>query len=972
MIGLLKKFALFILCSLIILLFVFLFKTISNISQEALLYTILLSLTTLLFIFTAFRKLNKQQQLSNQYRNQNLKIEKEARRADFLLDSAEQITGIAHWKWNFATNEHEFSNNLYRLFGYEPGTFDPGMDNFLPLIDEEDRTALLKKLEHDKMVGQVSSANFWATRKDGQRRYFRCTSRFLKNGNDEDIIIGTTQDITETYLLKQERQQYTYLLEQVVEHNIDMIMVLDTQLRITLWNKSYEEAFGIPRRELLGKKLVEVFPYLENDIKVTYLKAALEGKETIRQEFPFFRNQRIGEISIIPLKDNNGIIEGVLTIIHDITESKKSAQHLKESNIRFEQAEEAGNLGSFRWNIQTGDATASKNLYYLYGFEPGSVIPSIDFFIEMIHPDDRPRISETIQKNIKNGEFTPIYCRIIRKDGEVRFVKASGIPVQNEKGETVLFGSIADITEEEQLKQQLQGRSRLLESVIENSHDLISVIGDDMRFTLWNKASEDALGQRKEAVIGKKLLEVFPQLAGSKNMGIIQAGLAGQSSIRKELTDPRLGAVAEMNHIPLRDDKDKVTGLLIVTHDITERKKAAEKLKKANTELHYRNKALQEVYAFNRHITDMAPNAIYVYDIAKGCNVFTNKRCMEVYGFTENEVARIGSNWLEHVLHPHDLPAVLENMKKLQLANDGEVQEIEYRIRNQQGEYRHQFAKEAVFKRNAKGEVEQIIGVAVDVTDLKIAEQELKEKNEELQLANEELSSFNFIASHDLQEPLRKIQTFANFIEETELGLTEKGKSNLKRMQLAAGRMRILISDLLSFSKVNMEQAELELVNLNEVKEQALFSLKAAVDEKGASIIAHKLPVVQGISFQLQQLFENIIGNAVKYCEQEKTPVVYITSKKVSGEQNVADGLQPGRVYYQISFQDNGIGFDQQYADKIFELFQRLHGKHEYPGTGLGLAICKKIVQNHGGHIQAKSKLGEGSAFEIFLPAVEL
>jgi signal transduction histidine kinase len=191
-------------------------------------------------------------------------------------------------------------------------------------------------------------------------------------------------------------------------------------------------------------------------------------------------------------------------------------------------------------------------------------------------------------------------------------------------------------------------------------------------------------------------------------------------------------------------------------------------------------------------------------------------------------------------------------------------------------------------------------------------------------------------------------------------------------MQLAAGRMRILISDLLSFSKVNMEQTELELVNLNEVKEQALFSLKAAVDEKEASIKAHDLPVVQGISFQLQQLFENVIGNAVKYCEPGITPVVNITCNKVLGGEKVGSGLHSERVYYQICFKDNGIGFEQQYADKIFELFQRLHNKSEYPGTGLGLAICKKIVQNHGGHIQAISEPGEGSVFEIFLPAIEL
>ncbi len=934
------------------------------------LYTALLILGALLILTYAFYNLRRQLKLSGNYLNQSRVAEEKAKIANFLLENAEQITGSGSWKWNYAQGRAEHSSNLYRLFGYESGTFETGMDNLLPLIDEKDRQELVQKLKQDNKTGQVSTSDFWATLKDGQRRYFRSTSRFGKNEKGEDIIIGTVQDITQTHLLKQESDQHARFIELVVENNVDMIAAFDNQLRVTVWNKAYEDMFGVSKEEIMGKRLTDVFPYLENDIKITYLKAALEGKETIRQEFPFFKNQRIGEISIIPLKDEEGAIAGVLTSIHDITEIKQAERLLKENNVKFEQAEEAGQLGSYRWNIQTGETTASKNLYLLFGFEPDSITPSIELFFEMLHPDDRVRIIETIQKNIEMDEFPPVYCRIVRKDGEVRFVKASGIPVLNEKGETVLFGSILDITEEELLKQQLQERNQLVESLVENSADMIEVIDTNMYYTVWNKANERQFGLSKEEVLGKNIMDVFPSIRQDKRMELIENGLKGKPTYRKEQLCLNGRKTADFSYIPLRNADGSIMGLLIMAHDISEQIKVAKKLKKANDELYYRNQALQEAYAFNRHITDLAPNAIYVLDVLKGTSVFMNKRVQEVLGYSEIELAQKNSCFIKQVIHPEDLPVVMENLTRLKTAKDEEVLEIEYRVLNKHGEYRHQYGWETVFKRNIKGEVEQIIGVALDVTDLKKAEIELKEKNKALQHSNEELASFNYIASHDLQEPLRKIQTFGNYLEETETGLSDQGKCSLQRMQMAATRMRNLINDLLSFSRIDRVKQEQEPVDLNDVLKLAKSSLGASLNEKNARINACELPMIQGVSFQMQQLFENIIGNAVKYCAPGVIPVVTITTQDISAAHAKSIGLRPDWSYHCISFQDNGIGFEQQYADKIFELFQRLHGKNEYPGTGLGLAICKKIVQNHGGHIQAKSKPGEGSVFEIFLPNI--
>jgi PAS domain S-box-containing protein len=383
---------------------------------------------------------------------------------------------------------------------------------------------------------------------------------------------------------------------------------------------------------------------------------------------------------------------------------------------------------------------------------------------------------------------------------------------------------------------------------------------------------------------------------------------------------------------------------------------------------------LKKSEAFNRNITELAPNAIYIYDLPSNTSAFVNRNLLELHGYTEQDIVKMGSSWFHKMVHPDDLPKVLQNIKRFATANDKDIHKQEYRMMNKKGEWRYHIAREVVFKRNHKGEAEQVIGVATDITDIKLAAQKLDqlnhdliEKNIDLQHANEELASFNYVASHDLQEPLRKIQTFISFLVEREEQISEVGRSYLERMQQAAGRMRNLIKDLLSYSRTTMVEEGLEPVDLNDVLCNTQAVLKASIDEKGAIIYADNLPVINGIDFQMQQLFENLIGNAIKYCRPGVLPIVKITAEKVRQAHSV-EGLENAQWFHKISFTDNGIGFEQEYASKIFDLFQRLHGKGEYEGTGIGLAICKKIVQGHGGTIEALGIPDAGATFTVYLP----
>jgi PAS domain S-box-containing protein len=268
--------------------------------------------------------------------------------------------------------------------------------------------------------------------------------------------------------------------------------------------------------------------------------------------------------------------------------------------------------------------------------------------------------------------------------------------------------------------------------------------------------------------------------------------------------------------------------------------------------------------------------------------------------------------------------------------------------------------------------------VTRDLTDKKNAEdrlleylQSIEQKNQELQQTNAELEAFNYIASHDLQEPLRKIQTFSQRImEKDKQQLSETTLDYFNRMIRAASRMQNLIDALISYSRTNAASHDAQVTDLNTLLQEVKDDLQESIDEKKATLTWDTLPVLRLIPLQIYQLFINLISNALKYRKKDVPPQIHISYELLTASQINEPGLLEVS-YHSISIRDNGIGFEERYKTKIFELFQRLHGKTEYDGTGIGLAICKKIMRNHDGIITASGEPGIGSVFTIYLPANE-
>jgi signal transduction histidine kinase len=260
--------------------------------------------------------------------------------------------------------------------------------------------------------------------------------------------------------------------------------------------------------------------------------------------------------------------------------------------------------------------------------------------------------------------------------------------------------------------------------------------------------------------------------------------------------------------------------------------------------------------------------------------------------------------------------------------------------------------------------------------ELVIANKELVFQNEEkekraaeLIIANKELLAFTYISSHDLQEPLRKIQTFVTIILEKEQNLSENGRYNFQRMQLAASRMQQLIDDLLAFSRINGTELKFESAELNKIIEEVKTELKDAIQEKNATIEVGEICIVSIIAFQFRQLMYNLLSNALKFSNPAIPLHIIIKSRIVKGKTLNNEKLSPERNYCHITVKDNGIGFESHFSERIFGVFQKLHSKEVYGGTGIGLAIVKKIVENHNGIIIATGELNKGATFDIYFPA---
>lgn len=317
-------------------------------------------------------------------------------------------------------------------------------------------------------------------------------------------------------------------------------------------------------------------------------------------------------------------------------------------------------------------------------------------------------------------------------------------------------------------------------------------------------------------------------------------------------------------------------------------------------------------------------------------------------------------------IHKEDLSYVLAEIKN-SLAHK-QPYRIEFSITNELGVFKRIYAENFI-RFNDKGDMLEYYGIAKDITENYRFKKALEQKIEQLDKSNNSLQEFVYVASHDLQEPLRKISTFSERIASkyTDV-LDENGKSYVKRIMSAALNMQTLLEDLLDFSKLTFDEKKFQKINLESCIQQVINDLELKIEESKTTVDCSGSFEIEAYPSQIRQLFSNLINNSIKFRQEQVPPVIKISCFDADHSAYPDLPLSKNKNYVKITVEDNGIGFDEEFSERIFKIFQRLHGKAEYQGSGIGLAICKKIIDNHHGIIFANSTPGVGSSFTILLP----
>lgn len=394
-----------------------------------------------------------------------------------------------------------------------------------------------------------------------------------------------------------------------------------------------------------------------------------------------------------------------------------------------------------------------------------------------------------------------------------------------------------------------------------------------------------------------------------------------------------------------------------------EAKAAHEKVKQNQRELRSLNQRLMLQNNIFNHAEENALIGSYAWDL-KSNKLEYSDNLFRLLGCNPGEFTPTMEKYFTFI-HPEDKNIVLKNWEKSLETKKIETGSHRVIAKNNKVKYLRTTGRITGPENNLV-----VIGTLQDITEDIELNAELKHKNLELERSNNELASFNYIASHDLQEPLRKIQTFTKLIIEKEsASLSEAAKGYLSRVTAAAIRMQHLIDAFLNYSRMSNSKLHFTKTDLNGVIEEVINSLSDQIQENKVVVEKTTLPVLPAVDFQMQQLFVNLISNSIKYRKAGVPPIIRIAAQKIMGKDMEFTDANPVIQYWKVTLEDNGIGFEQKYSEKIFEVFQRLHNKEEYIGTGIGLAICKKIVQLHKGFITAHGKPGEGARFDIYLPA---
>ncbi|SHH11711.1 PAS domain-containing sensor histidine kinase [Flavobacterium defluvii] len=824
-----------------------------------------------------------------------------------------------------------------------------------PTIKEN---GILEKFINAAETGTTANFECWYDG-DGIQRWFKFTAV-----KQDELLVVTTEDITErkkteitlnNALIAAEKQKRLY--DSITGTTPDLVYVFDLSYKFTYANKALLTMWGKSAEDAIGKQLRENgYEDWHAEMHEREIDEVVATKKPIRGtvSFPHAElGRRIYDYIFAPVLNEEGEVEAIAGTTRDITEIKQAEEQQFLSRKKIEESE--ARLKSMIDQtpsptlVLMGDNLVIEqiNKHMLAMIGRGEEIigrPLIEVLPELKGQYVWTQVQKVYNEGIPFDQSEVLVPH--SRTGVMRnyYYNLAYRPLVEEGKITGMIQVAVDVTQQVEARKRMEESENRFRALVNASSDVVYRMNSDWTI-MRNLEGAEVSSDTNEPLLN--WIDTYIHPDDRKNaVSFIEEAIANKKIFELEhkvLKEDGTVGWAFSRVIPILDDRNNIIEWFGASSDITSQKEVQQIVKESEEKF--------------RQLADLVPQIIWTGQ-PNGFIDYYNKRWYEYTGFQENQFG--DSSWAP-TIHPDEVSKVVEIW--YQCVQNGLPYQLEIRLKNAKTNQYRWFLSKAVPVKDARGVIIKWFGTCTDIHEQKTITEKLEilvaDRTKELKRSNEDLQQFAHVASHDLKEPVRKIKTFTSRLEDHLDGKIDQSAAKfIDRIHVAADRMYNMIDGVLAYSKINADLQKPTLVDLNEVIKNIEIDLEIALQKTRGNILYHNLPKLEGASVLLYQLFYNLINNSIKFAKNDTPPQIKISSKIISEE---------GQNFAVILLEDNGIGFEPEQAERIFETFTRLNSKDSYEGTGLGLSLCKKIAERHGGNIVAESN-AEGAVFMITLP----